>query len=415
MKLIRVLLLAVAMFGVATSAVGGTNNAFTFYPSDTAPVTALSNPVTYSTPASGKIPAMQTYVGFAVGNTSPGGLLLSNSSGNTVNDVTITFTASVTDTAELLTFHLPEVYIPAGCTWDNVPSNIKTVSCNIRQLKKDGNFPAFTVFFVAPQKVCQATTAPTNACGGLGDAPGSDTISTKVTVVYAEGLNGPNPVEPNSNLERPQPNLVVLGTDNPVNIKSAVPKSGAKVFTGNGGVPVPDTPDTPDRQFAELLTVPALSTAYTVAEISVTKVKDTDPIEGADCLNGGRFKACPTFATSVANNGVETRFLDLANPLTFTYRIDASNIKMSPSKLLNSVSIKYTGKQYDPITNAEVGIWSDTEIPKVCVNNQPSKDGLPCVLNSRCYKKNDTGGIADLESDCEWTTVNTGNGLIKIQ
>ena len=113
---------------------------------------------------------------------------------------------------------------------------------------------------------------------------------------------------------------------------------------------------------------------------------------------------------------METRFLNLAEPLTFTYRIDASNLKMPPSKLLNSVSIKYSGKKYDTVTGAELAPpWENTDVPKVCVNNQPSKDGLPCVLNSRCYKKNETGGIADLQDDCEWILINTGNGLLKLQ
>ena len=411
---VRLLVFIAATFGIATSALGGTNDAFTFYPSDTAPVKALANPVTYSTPMSGKIPALQTYVGFTVGDPSPGGLLLSNSSGNTLNDVTITFTARVTDPAELLTFHLPEVYVlPLGCTRGTVPPNTVTVTCKVRQLRNGDGFPAFTVFFVAPQKVCQPIS-PDNACGGIGDVLGSDTVSTNVTVVYAEGLSGPNPVHPNSNQERPQPDLVVLGTTNPVNVKSAVPKTGAKVFTGIGGVPVPATPETPKSQFAELLNIPSLTGTYAVAEIVVDTFTDLNDV--ANCMNGGRFSLCPVFRTSVANNGVETRFLEPLNPLTFIYRIDASNIKMSPSKLLNSVSIKYTGKKYDTITDSEIAPpWDNYEVPKVCVNNQPSKDGLPCVLNSRCYKKNETGGNASLENDCEWTLINTGNGLLKLQ
>lgn len=406
MKTVRKLLLIAAMFGIATSALGGTYNAFTFYPVDAAPVKALANPVTYSTPASGKIPAMQTYVGFVVGDPVKG--LLSNSSGNTVNDVTITFTASVTDKAELLTFYLPEVYVlPSGCTRDTVPSYTRTVTCKVRQLKNGGGFPAFTVFFVAPQKVCQATTAPDNACGGTDDVPGGDTISTTVTAVYAEGLSGPSPVHPNSNQERSQPNLVVLGTTNPIYVKSAVPKTGARVFTGVGAAPVPVPPAVPNSQFAELLNVPPLTDAYAVVEISVETSSDADVIS---CMNGGRFKVCPTFRTTVASDtGVEKRF-DPENPLRFTYRIDASNLKLSASKILNSTTILYSGKRYDGIED----VWTNKSVD-VCVNGAARTDGLPCIESSRCYKRNETGGIADLENDCEWTLINTGNGLLKLQ
>jgi len=401
-----------SVVGVTTPAVAGTTEAFSFLPSGTTVVTALSNPVTYSTPASGKKAAMQTYIGLQVGDVATG-LLMKNTSGNTVNNASIKFTATVTDPEETITLHQPEIYLPAGCSWDTAAANAKSFTCNFGQLKNGDSVPAFTVFYVAPQKVCQ--TVGSNLCGGVGDADNSDFISTNLQVVYSEGLNGPPTVWDNSNQTVPQANVVTLGTFNPVNIKSAVPKSGAKVYTGSGGVPVPETPAVPNAQFAELLTIPSLTGAYTVAELQIDRF--TEALDLANCANGGRFTVCPTFRTTVANNGNETRFLDPANPLRWVYRVDASNLKLSGPKILNSTSILYTGKKFgeDGITEVLPG-WVDEPL-KMCLvkDTVNSTNGLPCINSSKCYKKNDTGGIPDLEGDCEWELLNTANGFGKIQ
>lgn len=381
MRFFRVGFLFATAMSVATSALGAAG-------AITPQVTPLTSPVTYSANSS---PPLETYVAYTLNFTNTGG--------NTINDARFTFVATATDTAETVALFNPAVYLPAGCA----QTGVNSFACTKRQLQAGESFftQPIVVFFRAPVKVV----------GGLGDAPGTDFVNVGGDLVYAEGTSGKNP-PPNSATTWTGPQ-VSLGTDNPVNIKSAVPKTGAKVFTGQGGVPVPATPEVPKTQFAELLNIPSLPGAHAVAEIVVDTF--TDPNDVANCMNGGRFIICPAFTTSVVNNGVETRFLDPLNPLTLIYRIDASNNKLSPTKLLNSVSITYSGKKYDPDTGAQVGNWSNEEIPKVCVNNQPRKDGLPCVLNSRCFKKNDTGGIPALENDCEWTTVNTGNGLIKIQ
>lgn len=409
-------LLAASLLGLAGSAVAGTTDAFTI----ASPIaTTLSDPVTYSTPASGKKPPMQTYIGLQVGNPVTG-LLMSNTSGNTVNGVSIRFTASVTDTEETLTLHQPEVYLPAGCTWDSLPANPKSFVCNFGQVKNGESIPAFRVFYVAPQKVCQPNG--TNPCGGLGDALGSDVIDTQLQVLYSEGLNGPPTVWDNSNQSVSQAGLLTLGTFNPVKVKSAVPKSGAKAYTGSAGVPVPETLGGTNSQFAESLTVPALTVdAYTIAEMNIYKMTDAGaptvtPGNIADCINGGRFVSCPVFATSVAQGVTETRFLDPANPLRIVYRVDATNLKLSAPKILNSTVILYTGKKFDPISNAVVGDWIDVPLQMCLVKDRVnSTDGLPCINGSRCYKKNDTGGIPDLEGDCEWELLNTANGYGKIQ
>lgn len=388
MRFFKVGFLFATAMSVATSALGAAG-------AITPNVKPLTSQVTYSTSSS---PPLETFIGYTLNFT--------NTDANTINDVRFTFVASATDTPAETVALLNPAALPPDCA----PTAVNSFACTKRQLRSGESFFAqpLVVFFRAPVKVVN----------GIADMLGEDVVSVGGALTYAEGTSGKNP-PPNSAVtwEGGPAAAVSLGTNNPVNIKSAVPKTGAKVFTGNGGVPVPATPEVPKTQFAELLNIPSLTGAHAVAEIVVDTF--TDPNDVANCMTGGRFIVCPAFTTSVttsvANINEETRFFDPLNPLTLIYRIDASNNKLSPTKLLNSVSITYTGKKYDPDTGAQVGNWSNEEIPKVCVNDKPRKDGLPCVLNSRCFKKNDTGGIAALENDCEWTTINTGNGLIKIQ
>ena len=256
-----------------------------------------------------------------------------------------------------------------------------------------------TVFFIAPEKVVGCVPIlPATTCSPVGDFDGTDKISTNLSVVYAEVTNGGNP-SPNSNLDIPQ-TLVVLGTANPTDVKSAVPKSGAKFFTGAGGFPKNAT----DQRLAETVIVPSLTSGdFTTASLVIVKVNDSDnSVEGSNCLTAGHFKECPTYSTTIAGTFPNSPWLKTI------YRIDASNLKMSGPKILNSVSIKYT--------NTLRG-FNDKDVPKVCTNDQPetgANAGLPCVLSSICYRKNDTGGISDLEYDCEWTLINIENGLIKI-
>jgi hypothetical protein len=387
---IKAAVAAATLFGPAAPAVAGTSNAFTINP-----VNAVSDRVTYSKPKpeAGKGSELTTYVGFIVGDPSTG-ILLTNASGNTINDLTLVLSIRATNPAETFVFHEPDLYLPAGCTWSTNAENEKTVTCKVRQVKAGETVYGFTAFVVAPQKACEVASS----C-----ADGK--ISTSISLVYAEGQRGPNAVWENSTQELKQDNLVSLGTDNPVNIKSAVPKSGATVFTGNSAVP------TPLSQFGQLLKVPALpaNAPFTVAEIAVTFVS-ADASDGAACLNGGRFKACPTFTTTIGAKDpttgafVETKFAP-ETPVQMTYRIDASTLKMPAAKLLNSVMLTYFGS-----SGAEENVG-------ICpVTGQPRTDGVPCLLKPGfCYKKNETGGDPNLEGDCEWTTISTGNGLLKFQ
>ena len=92
------------------------------------------------------------------------------------------------------------------------------------QLKNNAGFPGFYVFFVAPQK----------AENGLFDDPLTDKISTKVEISYSEQTNDSIRSGKTPRFPRSSRRILNSGTEDPVNIKSAVPKNGGTFFTGTG-------------------------------------------------------------------------------------------------------------------------------------------------------------------------------------
>jgi hypothetical protein len=97
---------AAAVLGASTSAFGAAGAiTLTVDP----PVAALSDAVTYRTVK------LQTFVGLNVGDVGGTNVLLTNTGGNTINDVNITLSATVRDAAETLTLYKPEVYLPSPC------------------------------------------------------------------------------------------------------------------------------------------------------------------------------------------------------------------------------------------------------------------------------------------------------------
>ena len=412
-KNLRTVLAATSMLGMVTSAVGGTLDAFTFYPttpSATAPtpVSPISTPVTYSEPAKNKLPALTTYVALNVGDTMGNKLLLTNTSGNTINDVTITLKAWVTDPQEKLTLYNPDFYLKVlkdykggTCQWNTDPANEVRITCSVRQLKNADSFPAFTVFFVAPQKVCTPTTDPVDSCGGgIGDTAGSDFVNASLTVVYAEGTAGGNPVE-NSLNTIAQPKLVELGTSNPKNIQWAVPSDGGKASTGTGGVP------DATNKLTELVEIPALPTGstYTTATINVTEI-DANGENAAGCLNQGLLNKCAEYATTIPGT--------FSPWLKTIYRFDITNLKVTGKQFLNAVLIKYrpdnATKDYDVsvcVNGLPNGLETDTSVtPSISFYR-------PCVIDKFCYSPAAKNG--ELAGDCEVQLINRSNGLVKFQ
>ena len=374
-----------------------------------APILALQNNVTYFTPASGRIPANETQAGFLVGS---GAYTAQQISGNTLNRVTVTFEAWVTDPAQTITFRQPEVYLaglPSACTWDNLPANRKTITCFYRQTRQgDIVLPAFTVFFNAPAKVIN----------GTADADGTDFINTSLRITYAEGSNGSNSQPSNSDLLIPQANnTVLLGTNNPVNIKSGVAKGGANLFTGDAGIPRNESA----KRLTQLLRVPTLAGSYTVSTIDITAVSGTNTIDPSlaesNCSTAGNFQSCPVYETKIVDpvTGLKTEFNDPNAPLVLVYRIDGSNLKRSLTQIVSGATLTYSFTA----TGAELPVGA-------CTNGQPNPDGTPCLLVApQCFRNLQStqnafngavvGRQADLVGDCEWVTISRGNGFVRIR
>jgi len=144
---------------------------------------------------------------------------------NTINDVTITISAR-TDRGDKFSLYRPDFYLsglPAGCSWPDPTkpaTSPVTITCKIKQLKAGAGLAGFTVFYTVP-----STT------GGISP----DHINMEYRVEYAEGTNDCSNGCTNSIRTYSFPDAkVLLGTTNAVLVKSAVPKFGAKLFTGTG-------------------------------------------------------------------------------------------------------------------------------------------------------------------------------------
>lgn len=346
------ILLASMSCGVASSAFAGAGTL-------SATMTRLADNVTYSIAS----PAMPTYVGFTIG--------LSNSGGNTINNISFTVKARATDTAETVALFSG---LPAGCNPN--PSDASEFTCTVGQLQAGQSIASFTVFYKAPVKVLN----------NQYDDPGTDFVDLHLQVVYAERFGGvPSSPPQNSvaDFDTATANSVEIGTNNPTRVKSGVPKNQTvSLYTGTAGIP------TSTNKSTMLASIPALG-AVTTADLSIDPASDP-----SGCLTQGHFTQCPTYSVTIPGT--------LLPYLTTTYRIDASNLQMAPNKILNGTLILYTG-----------GTFVDTPVG-ACTNGQPntgSLEGLPCVLSKQCYKNN--AQPADLAGDCEWILINTKNGLTK--
>ncbi len=204
---ITTVLLAVALTGLGPPALGAAGD--WLGPS----VTSLQSNVTYSNATD----TLATYAGFNVTE-------IKNIGTNTINDVTVTISAS-TDRNDPFSLHLPGEYlkdlITAGCTYPTTVTTPVTITCRIKQLKPGFGLPGFTVFYTAP-----------SSAGGVSP----DYLKIEYKIVYAEGTNDCANGCPNSirTYTFPAAN-VLLGTSNATIVKSGVPKNGARLFTGTGG------------------------------------------------------------------------------------------------------------------------------------------------------------------------------------
>jgi len=353
-KMMRVPLFVAAMFGVATSAIGGAGTITTV-------VTPLSPSVTYAINATSTRPALVTYVGYTVS--------IANVGGNTINSVLFTATAVATDTQEKVTFSAAD---GASCT---TSADLTSIQCAIGQLRAGQTVPTFAVFFRAPVK----------ATNGVADGIGEDLISFTGTTFYAEGTGGPKSPPQNSTTGW-SASTVTLGTSNPTLVKSALPKSGGLFFTGDNAITTAADP------FAISVTVPS-APIFSTAELL-----ESDISTNINCSSLSHFVKCYQSAITLPGIVFSSSSGDY---LTIVARADASNIK--PGTKISDVLI-----QYDDGSNVyNVG---------QCPNPTTARtDGIPCIAKAVFYKnKGVQGWSAELNGDFEWTFLNLKNGLIKV-
>jgi len=357
-------------------------------------VEALSTVVTYSRDAvPPKIAELKTYIGYRV--------VVSNTSGNTINNVVFEGNLVVLDQQEGATF-VPTLTDGATCQVVFPPdpssyTNSVKISCPIGQLRASGtagDSRTFTVFFQAPKQ--DTTSAP----------PAPDYAGFSGQIITAEGANAGNSpndsvdfwplgttdacqVDPLAVQDPLQPPIatypcikVSLGTPNALRVKSAVPKPGGNFFTGDGGI-------------TGLLGGDAFTTTVAVPTSSIIAKATIDETPG------------PQTANFLASYATTLDIVDAATASTANYapallqivlRMDSANI-VKGTKITN-VSITYEGAKVDPCL----------------VKGTLNSPGVPCINESKYYRnKGVPGWTPDLDGDFEWTIINTRNGRFGIE
>lgn len=344
-------ILGAAMLLAGSPAFGGAGDI-------TTTVIPIAPNVTYSRDASAtnKTPALVTYVGYRV--------QISNVGGNTINNIRFTGTTSVTDSQEKAIYSSAE---GVSCTTSTGGTSI---DCNIGQLKAGEPFPEFAVFFVAPVKVVNT----------VADGENQDFVSFSGTTFYAEGTGGvPQSTPTNSTL--PWATVpVTLGTFNPESVKSAVPKGGGTLFTGDGAVA------TATDTWATAVVVPA-TTRFTTAEI----LEATTPTTCAPDL-----LTCSTSTLTIPGS-----FANLIIYLRRDVTTIAKNAKISSARVYYS----------DPTTPAEGVTYPYEVLP--CTNTTTygslPKPGVPCIKSRTEFTKR-TAPTPEWEGDWQFEIWALDNG-----
>ena len=314
----------------------------------TTTVTTLATQVTYATVSKSGAPLV-TYIGYEF-TTGYAGT-------NTTNNAQLRGDLAVTDAAELATLTLDTANSPSYCRTQPASNALKLV-CDLPQLRSGSAPITFQVFFKAPSKVDG---------NGVGDAEASDLVTLTGTTVYAEQSDGAGNTNNSAPWVAPQP--VLLGTSNPIDIRSVLPRSGGKLFTGNGGIP------SAADVFGTDVTVPAYA-GYTKATI----LESEDPLSvcvSAALSTSTRLQPCFNVdLTIVDGNDATAKF---ASALSIKLSIDGSVIpqKVKPSDL----TIKYDGTVIGACPGLGVPLSAEPYQPcintavRIKDNKNPDRDG----------------------------------------
>lgn len=317
-----------------------------------APVSALQTEV--SRVQAGNV----TYIGYRVS--------VRNAGGNTVNNVLFTATTQGPTPDTGPAFDSSE---GRACT---ASSSGRVVSCPVGQLKAGEETLPFLLFFAVPST--PAAPAPSPQCSS------GECLSLTATVFYAEGTGGLYTSVPQNSAQTFPPVVVALGTGSADKARSAVPRGGASLATGDG-IPKPTDPLT------TRVVVPSSTTFTTTAEI--------DEMAAVGCTN---LITCQ--AADIRIPGTFAPFLRI------TLRQDAENLR--PGAKLGTLLVEYTPTLADGSPAGPPLLVGQCEAPGV-----PRADGHPCIESSRVFRKNTTD-ITALEGDVEWVIISLRNGSYKI-
>jgi hypothetical protein len=289
----------------------------------TATVTPLETTVTYSTVG----PNEQTfYVGYTV--------TFFNKSPNTINHVSFRGTTRVTDPGETAEYDSAEDWT---CSEVQRSGNAITVSCPLGSFAGGQTKGPFAVFFRSPVRA----TAPQVTV---------DYVDFDGLIVQQEGFNGPPNTWSNSIYVVPRES-VLLGTNTPENVKTAVPKSGATIFTGDGSDPSVGDPIT-----TKVIIPPLLK--FTTAKLFEQKQ--------AVCLGFNNFVDC--YTSEITLPGEFTPYL------TIVLRQHASTFKSSDTM----PNIENVVVRYDYVDSFN---QPQTHLVGRCSNETtPDPTGLPCLV-----------------------------------
>jgi hypothetical protein len=339
---------------------GGAAPAFAGAGEITTTVTPLTDNVTYSSLATSRTPALDTFVGYLVSVRSDA------STTNTINNVVFTATTTVTEPDEAAEFSSADgITCTATAPPAGSPPNARSIRCAIGQLRAGEAYPPFAVFFKAP------------VADPSGPPPEDDVQFSGITY-YGEGTGGEPQSTPDNSTDEWNAADVRLGTPNPTLIKSAVSKDGGTLFTGTGV-------STSTIPFVTSVKIPPAQASYTTATIAVnpTAPAGTDP----DCVN---FTTCYLSQLTIPGT--------FDPSLSIVLRQDASTIK--PGTKIGSVIVRYfpdAGGAY------VVGLCASPTTPR--------SDGLPCIAESIDYKNRKAPGwTPELDGDFEWRLLNRNNG-----
>jgi hypothetical protein len=313
-------------------------------------VSPLQDKTTYS---KGGAKPLTTYVAFQVN--------VSNDGGNTVNNIRFTAKSEVTGGVGPALYNSAE---GASC----VPTSLPTeVTCTIGQLTANSPAAPIVLFFIAP-------------ADDTADPPGGDFVKVTGTTFYAEGTGGINS-PPDNSIRTWGSVQVPLGTPDPIQVKSAVPKAGGQFFTGGGGVPTSADVYASEVKFDPL------------SAFAVMNLEESDATD-AKCIGGQHFKSC--FKTLL--NAPQVQYSVTGGYLTEVIRMHADNFVQGAK--MNTVTWEYTPTDADG--NASGG---PVNVQPCASPTTPRTDGIPCqAAPPVCFKKN----AGDY---CEWTFLNKRNGF----